>query len=77
MYSFMHGRLVSLSAAHPINTRTHIRIPEQQSVGAWIHAAALGRDAGKGVFTRPPPQTLIVEASFNQNRVTVVRACVR
>lgn len=50
----------------------------RQSVGAWIHAAALGRDAGKGVFTRPPPQTLIVEASFNQGVLTGVRVmCIR
>lgn len=66
---------------HPLHTlyllpllspSTNVTSPNQ-SVGAWIHAAAHGRDAGKGVFTRPPPQTLIVEASFNQGRVTAVR----
>lgn len=56
------------------STTIHIKnLNIRQSVGAWIHAAALGRDAGKGVFTRPPPQTLIVEASFNQGALTGVR----
>lgn len=49
----------------------------RQGTGTWIFEAAQGQDRSP-VFKRPPPSTLITEASFNgATTVTQIKVCLQ